>query len=200
MNVIKKWLKLIEAKMLWAALAGLLPGVVVGAVLLILGLILLAPEPNVPPPHLDNSPGDVTIQLSQEFLSNMASDHLNGFGVPTPFGTLPLGHVRAQPQSGEQLSVIGDVEIPITGSRQVLAVMRPCVATDGRPKFIVTRVSLGDLDITSQVGQSIQSQVNDATKSFNPNIPNEHLSRILTTPNALILIYSSSGSGGQPAC
>ncbi len=200
MDVLKKWLKLIDAKMVWSALTGFLPGVVMGAVLLILGLVLLAPEPNVPPPHLDNSPGDVTIQLSQEFLSSIASAHLNGFGIPTPFGTLPLGHVRAQPQSGEQLSIIGDVEFPVTGSRQVLAVMRPCVANDGRPKFIVTRVLLGDLDITNQVGQSIQNQVNDATKGFNPNIPNEHLSRILTTPNALILIYSSSGSGGQPAC
>ncbi len=200
MNVVKKWLKLIDAKMLWTVLASFLPGVVIGAALLLLGLILLAPEPNVPPPHEDNTPGDVAIQLSQDFLSTMASDHLNGFSVPTPFGNVPLGNVRAQPQSGEQLSVLGDVEVPVTGSRQMLVEMRPCVTKDDRAAFIVTRVLLGDLPITDQVGQSIQNQVNDATKNLNVNIPHEHLSRIQTTPNALVLIYSSSGSGGQPTC
>ena len=200
MNVVKKWLKLIDTKTLWAVLTGFVPGVLLGVILLLLGLVLLAPEPNVPPPHVDNSPGDVTIQLSQEFLTSIASEHLSGFGIPTPFGTLPLKNVRAQPQSGDQLSVTGDVEFPITGSRQVLAVMRPCVASDGRPKFIVNRVLLGDQPITDLVGQSIQDQVNDATKNFNPNLPHQHLSRILTTSNAMILIYSSSGTGGQPAC
>jgi hypothetical protein len=200
MNVLKKWLKRIDSRMLWSMLAGFLPGVVVGAVLLILGLILLAPEPNLPPPHEDDSPGDVAIQLSQEYLSAAASQNLNGFGIPTPFGTLPLGNVRAQPQSGDQLSIVGDVDFPLTGSRQVLVATRPCVASNGRPAFIVTRVLLGDQPITDVVGQSIQDQVNGSFKNFNLNIPHEHLSRIQTTPNALVLIYASSGSGGQPAC
>ncbi len=200
MSVVKKWLKVLRAMTPWKALASFLSGVVVGAAILILGLILLAPEPNVPPPHQDNSPGDVAIQLSEDFLSATASQNLNGFGIPTPFGTLPLENVRAQPQSGDQLSIIGDVEFPLTGPRQVLVVMRPCVASNGRPALIVTRVLLGDLDITGQVGQSIQNQVNNSFKNLNLSIPHEHLSRILTTPNALVLIYASSGSGGQPAC
>ncbi|HEY7349653.1 MAG TPA: hypothetical protein VH599_15160 [Ktedonobacterales bacterium] len=200
MGVLKKWLKALREITPWKALASFLSGVVVGAIVLILGLILLAPEPNVPPPHQDNSPGDVTIQLSQEFMSAAASKNLNGFGIPTPFGSLPLRNVRAQPQSGDQLSVTGDVEFPLTGSRQVLVAMRPCVASTGRPAFVVTRVLLGDQPITDLAGPSIQQRVNDAFKDFNPSIPNEHLSRVHTTPNALILIYASSGSGGQPAC
>src|SRR5262245_18874319 len=108
MNLWRKRLRRINAKMLWAVLAGFLPGVVAGAVRLLLGLILLAPEPNVPPPHEDNSPGEVTIQLSQEFLSAMAAQNLNGVGIPTPFGVVPLEHVRAQPQSGDQLLLTGD--------------------------------------------------------------------------------------------
>jgi hypothetical protein len=200
MGVLKKWLKVIRGRTLWKVLAGFLSGVVVGMVLLLLGLILLAPEPNVPPPHQDNSPGDVAIQLSQDFLSAMASQNLNGFGIPTPFGTLPLQNVRAQPQSGDQLAITGDVDFPVTGSRQVLVALHPCVASSGRPAFKVTRVLLGDQPITDLVGQSIQDKVNKALGSFNPNIPHEHLARIQTTPNALVLIYSSSGSGGQPAC
>ncbi|HEU5370228.1 MAG TPA: hypothetical protein VFU69_17280, partial [Ktedonobacterales bacterium] len=190
----------IDAKTLWALLVGFLPGVVAGAVLLLLGLILLAPEPNVPPPHEDNSPGDVAIQLSADFLSAAASQNLNGFGIPTPFGNLPLENVRAQPQSGDQLSVTGDVDFPLTGSRQVLVVMRPCVAASGRPAFVVTRVLLGDQPITDLVESAIQDKVNSSFSKFNFSIPHEHLSRIQTTPNALILIYTSSGSGGQPAC
>jgi len=199
-DVLQKWLKRINSSMLWSAFAGFLPGVLVGAVLLFLGLILLAPEPNVPPPHEDNSPGGVAIQLSQDFLSATASQNLNGFGIPTPFGTLPLGNVRAQPQSGDQLSLIGDVGFPGTGSRQVLVVTQPCITSDDRPALVVTRVLLGDQPITNLVGQSIQDKINSSFKNFNLSIPHEHLSQLQTTPNALVLIYSSSGSGGQPAC
>lgn len=200
MNKLQKWLKRISGRTLWHMLLGFLPGVLVGAVVFILGLILLAPEPNVPPPHEENNPGDVAIQLSQAFLSATASQNLNGFGIPTPVGTLPLQHVRAQPQSGDQLSIIGDVTFPVTGSRQVLVAMRPCVTANGRPAFVVTRVLLGDQPITSLAGPSIQAQVNNSFKNVNLSIPHEHLSRVQTSPNALILIYTSSGSGGQPAC
>jgi hypothetical protein len=200
MHQIKKWLKLIDGKTLWAMLVGFLPGVVAGAVLLLLGLILLAPEPNVPPPHENDSPGDVTIQLSQDYLSAATSQNLNGFGIPTPFGNLPLENVRTQPQSGDQLSVTADVGFPLTGSRQVLVVMRPCVAANGRPAFVVTRVLLGDQPITDVAGPAIQEKVNSSFAAYNFSIPHEHLSRIQTTSNSLILIYSSSGSGGQPAC
>ncbi len=201
MNGLRKWLKRINGEMVWSALAGFLPGVVVGAVLLLLGLILLAPEPNVPPPHDDNnSPGDVAIQLSQDFLSATAAQNLNGTGIPTPLGTLPLGDVRAQPQSGDQLSLLGNVDFQLAGSRQVLVVTRPCVAANDRPALIVTRVLLGDQPITNLVGQTIQDKINGSLQSYNVNIPGEHLSQIQTTPNALVLIYSSSGSGGQPAC
>lgn len=186
--------------MLWNVLAGFLPGVLVGVGLLFFGLILLAPEPNVPPPHEDNSPGDVAIQLSQDFLSATASQNLNGFGIPTPFGTLPLGNVRAQPQSGDQLSFIGDVGFPVTGARQVLVVTHPCIDTNDHPELVVTRVLLGAQPITNLVGQSIQDRINNSFKSYNLSIPHEHLSQLYTTPNALVLIYSSSGSGGQPAC
>ncbi len=204
MGELKKWLKALRQALSkvppWTTLTSFLSGVVAGAMILTFGLILMAPEPNVPPPHQDNSPGDVAIQLSEEFLSATASQNLNGFGIPTPFGNLPLRNVRAQPQSGDQLLVTGDVEFPLTGPRQVLVAMRPCIASPGRPAFVVTRVLLGDLPITDQVGASIQNQVNNAVKNFNVTIPHEHLARIYTTPNALILIYASSGSGGQPAC
>lgn len=200
MNLFKRWSRRVSGRTLWHLLAGFLPGVVVGAVILVLGLILLAPEPNVPPPHDENSPGDVAIQLSQEFLSATAAQNLNGFGIPTPMGTLPLQHVRAQPQSGDQLSVIGDVDFPVTGPRQVLVAMRPCVAANGRPAFVVTRVLLGAQPITTLAGPSIQHQINNSFNNVNLSIPHEHLSRVQTSPNALILIYTSSGSGGQPAC
>src|SRR5579885_1085240 len=170
MKRLQKWLKRIDGKTLWALLVGFLPGVVAGMVLLLLGLILLAPEPNVPPPHENDSPGDVTIQLSQDFLSAAAAQNLNGLGIPTPFGNLPLENVRAQPQSGDQLSVTGDVEFPLTGSRQVLVVMRPCIAASGRPAFVVTRVLLGDQPITDLVGSSIQEKVNSSFSKFNFSI------------------------------
>jgi len=200
MSVFKKWLKVIGGRTLWKVLSGFLSGVVVGVVILVLGLILLAPEPNEPPPQQENSPGDVTIQLSQSYLSAVAAQNLNGTGIPTPLGSLPLENARAQPQSGDQLTVTGDVVFPVTGARQVQVLLHPCVASTGRPALKVTRVLLGDQPITSFVESSIQQKIDDALKNVNPSIPHEHLVRMRTTPDALLLIYSSGSGTGQPAC
>jgi hypothetical protein len=200
MGSLKKLLAVIGGSTPLKVVAGFLPGVVAGMVIMILGLILLAPEPNVPPPYRDDDPGDVTIQISQSYLSAMAAQNLTGLGIPTPFGAFPLRDVRVQPQSGDQLLVTGGIDFPITGSRQVLVDLHPCVASSGRPTFVVTRVLLGGQPITALVGPSIQEKVNSSFKNFNLSIPHEHLSRIQTTSTALILIYASGSGGGQPAC
>ena len=181
------------------ALAGFLPGVLVGGVITILGLILLSPVPNLPPPARDNSPGDVTIQLSQSFLNAVASQKLNGTGIPVPGGSVPLEGVKAQPQSGDQLVVTGNAELPLS-SAPVVVDLQPCVSSQGKPAFMVTQVKVGDMQITNQVGPSIQEMINSAFKDFSLSIPNEHLARVQTTPNAMILIYASGSGPGQPAC
>ncbi len=201
MSVFKKWLKVIGGRTLWKVLGGFLSGVVVGAIILMVGLLLFAPQPNEPPPQPENSPGDVTIQLSQTYLSAVAAQNLNGTGISTPLGTLPLANARAQPQSGDQLTVTGDVVFPVTGARQVQVLLHPCVNAQDRPALMVTRVLLGDQPITSFVGSAIQQKIDAALTNFHSTIPNEHLARMQTTPDALLLIYTSGSSGsGQPAC
>ncbi len=196
----KKLLKRLSLRTLWHVLAGFLPGVIVGLVVAILGLVLLAPEPNLPPPHRDNAPGDVTIQLSQGFLNTAASQNLTGAAIPIPpFGSLPLENIHAQTEAGNQLFITGQVNPPLTGPRQVLVGLQPCVSK-GRPAFDVTSVQVGGQDITSLAAPSIQQKLNSAFKNVNPSIPNEHLSRMLTTASALVLVYSNSSDSGQPAC
>jgi len=197
--VVKRLLNVLNLKAIWMVLAGFLPGVVIGGVIAILGVFLLAPQPNLPPPEQDNSPGDVTIQLSQSFLNTIASQKVNGVGLPVP-GNPQLQNAHAQPRSGDQLLITGDVQIPITGTRQVMIDLQPCVSSKGKPAFMVTGVFLGGVDITGQAGQSVQESINNGFNGVNLNVPNEHLSRIQTTPNALILIYGSGSGQGQPAC
>jgi hypothetical protein len=194
---LQKLLKLLIPLISWKVLAGLLSGAVIGACIMITGLALLAPTANVPPPHRDDTPGDLTIRLSQTLLSALAAQNVHE--VPLGIGALPFTNVRAQPEPGNQLFVIGEVTPLGLGTRRIQVSLRPCVAQD-RLAFVVTNVDAGGLPATDLTRESIQNSVNTATNALKPPIPNVHLARVTTTADAMILIYSTSGSGGQPAC
>lgn len=197
--MLKKLLSALNLKAIWTMLAGFLPGVLVGGVIAILGVFLLAPQPNLPAPQQDNSPGDVTIQLSQNFLNTVASQKIDGVAITTPLGSGQIENARAQPRSSDQLVITGDLEL-LVGPSQMVINLQPCVSSKGKPAFQVKGVSLGGVDITGQVGQSVQDKINNSFSSVNLSIPNDHLARIQTTSSTLILIYGSGSGQGQPAC
>ncbi len=195
--LLQKSLKLIKPFISWKVLAGLLSGGVIGACIMVLGLALLAPTANVPPPHRDDTPGDLTVRLSQPLLSSLAAQNVHE--VPLGIGSLPFNNVRAQPEPGDQLFVIGEVTPLGLDTRRIQVSLQPCVA-NGKLAFKVTNVDAGGLPATDLTSQSIQNSVNNATNALKPPIPSVHLARVATTADAMILIYSTSGSGGQPAC
>src|SRR5215472_12944963 len=98
---LQKFLKLIPKRISWKVLAGLLSGAVIGSCIMLLGLALLAPTVNVPPPYPNDTPGDLTIRLSQGLLSSLAAQNVHE--VPLGIGSLPFVNVRAQPEPGDQL-------------------------------------------------------------------------------------------------
>lgn len=197
----KKFFKRITLGMVWHVLAGFLPGVVIGLVIGIVGVFTLAPEPNQPPAYQDNSPGAITIQVSQSYLDMMTAQNVNGAQVPVPpFGSLPLTNAHAQTKAGDTVLITGQVTPPLAGARQVVVNLAPCVTRQDRPNFDVISVQAGGQDVTNLARPSIQQKLASTFQSLNVAIPNAHLSRMLTTTNALVLIYSTSGSGGQPAC
>lgn len=198
----KKLFKRITLRMVWHVLAGFLPGVIVGLVIGIVGVFTLAPEPNQPPTYQDNSPGAITIQVAQSYLDMMTSQNVNGAQVPIPpFGSLPLTNAHAQTKAGDTVLITGQVTPPLAGTRQVVVNLAPCITRQDRPNFDVISVQAGGQDITSLARPSIQQKLASAFQNLNVTIPNAHLSHVLTTTSALVLIYSSSsGSSGQPAC
>ena len=197
----KKLLKRITLPMVWHVLAGFLPGVVIGLVIGIVGLFTLAPEPNQPPAYQDNSPGAITIQVAQSYLDMMTAQNVNGAQVPVPpFGSLPLTNAHAQTKAGDTLLITGQVTPPLGGARQVLVNLTPCITKQDRPNFDVVSVQAGGQDVTSLARPSIQQKLASVFQNLNVTIPNAHLARVLTTTSALVLIYSTSGSGGLPAC
>ena len=193
-------LKRLRLKTVWLILAGLLPGVVIGLVIAIVGLITLAPAANLPPIVQDNSPGDVTVQLSQSFLDAMTRQHVNGTTLPPPFESAQIEDAQAYLVPGDQLIITGQIMSVLPDSSKVIVDLQPCVTSAGRPSFGVTRVMIGSMNATSTAGPMIQQRLNDSLKGVNPTIPGEHLSRMQTTQNELILIYTSGGGSGQPAC
>lgn len=193
----QKLLKVIIPFLSWRVLAGLLSGAVLGSCIMVLGLALLAPTANIPPPHRDDTPGDLTVRLSQPLLSALAAQNVHE--VPLGIGTLPFNNVRAQPEPGDQLFIIGEVTPLGLNTRRIQVSLRPCVA-NGRLAFVVTNVDAGGLPATDLTRESIQNSVNNATNSVKPPLPSVHLARVATTTDAMILIYSMTGSGGQPAC
>ncbi len=197
-----KFVKRIRLKAIWLVLAGLLPGVIIGLVIGIFGLITLAPQVNLPPTQQDNSPGDVTVQVAQSYINAMTSQNMNGTTIPLPppLGPAPLENSHAQTEPGDQLLITAQMNPNLTGPRQVLIDLQPCVSSAGHPAFGVNRVLIGGQDFTTIAGPVIAQKIASSFPSISATIPHEHLSRIFTTSNALILIYSSSGSGGQPAC
>jgi hypothetical protein len=191
----------IRLKTIWLVMAGLLPGVIIGLVIGILGLITLAPEVNLPPAYQGDSPGDVTVQVAQSYINTMTSQNMNGTTIPLPppLGPAQLVNSHAQTVPGDQLLITAQMNPNLTGPRQVLIDLQPCVSS-GRPAFAVNRVLIGGQDFTTVAGPVIAQKIASSFPSISASIPHEHLSRIQTTQSALILIYSSSGSGGQPAC
>ncbi|HEU5200199.1 MAG TPA: hypothetical protein VFU32_11210 [Ktedonobacterales bacterium] len=197
----KKLLKRITLSMIWHVLAGFLPGVVIGLVIGIVGLFTLSPEPNQPPAYQDNSPGAITIQVSQSYLDMMTAQNVNGAQVPVPpFGSLPLKNAHAQTKAGDTVLITGQVTPPLAGTRQVVVNLTPCITKQDRPNFDVVSVQAGGQDITSLARSAIQQKLASAFQNLNVAIPNAHLAHVLTSSSALVLIYSTSGSGGQPAC
>jgi hypothetical protein len=190
-------LKLLPKRISWPVLAGLLSGGVIGSCIMLLGLVLLAPTTNIPPPHPNDTPGDLTIRLSQKLLSSLAAQNVTG--VPLGgFSTLPLNNVTAQPEPGDQLFVMGQVNLGLD-TRTIKVRMQPCVAS-GRLALVVTDIDAGGLQTTPLTRDTIQNDVNNATNSIKLPFKNLHLAQVLTTSDAMLLIYSSSGSGGQPSC
>ena len=197
----KKLLKRITLSMFWHMLAGFLPGVIVGLVIGIVGLFTLAPEPNQPPAYQDNSPGAITIQVSQSYLDMMTAQNVNGAQVPIPpFGSLPLKNAHAQTKAGDTVLITGQVTPPLAGTRQVVVNLTPCITRQDQPNFDVVSVQAGGQDITNLAKPAIQQKLATAFQNLNITIPNAHLARVLTSSSALVLIYSTGGSDRQPAC
>jgi hypothetical protein len=198
---LKKLLKRITLSMIWHMLAGFLPGVIVGLVIGIVGLFTLAPEPNQPPAYQDNSPGAITIQVSQSYLDMMTAQNVNGAQVPIPpFGSLPLKNAHAQTKAGDTVLITGQVTPPLAGTRQVVVNLTPCITRQDQPNFDVVSVQAGGQDITNLAKPAIQQKLATAFQNLNITIPNAHLARVLTSSSALVLIYSTGGSDRQPAC
>jgi hypothetical protein len=194
---VQRWLKLIPERVPWKVLAGLLSGGLLGACVMLLVLALLGPTANVPPPHRNDTPGDLTVRLSQGLLTSLAASNVQE--VPLGLGTLPLTGVRAQPAPGDLLYLTGQVTPLGLPARTITITTQPCVA-NGRLALVVTNVDAGGLPATALTRQSVQNDVNKATDAIKLPVPKTHLAQVVTTTDAMILIYSLTGSGGQPGC
>ncbi len=146
-----------NAQLMWG-----LGGVVAGMLLVVLAQIWLLPAPPLPPAARHGT-ADVTVTITDAYLSDAAGDALAHAGLP-----VPVSNVRAHITPGNIVTLAGDLAtLPGGGPRHVQAVAQVSVI-DGQIAIHMVDGSIGGLAIPAPMLAIAQSAINDRLRAAVP--------------------------------